>query len=127
MIIIILSSMALAAEDPINDNSEWNNYLDVVDNVFTVIFAIEMILKVNNLHNQTVQFTEYLFHFFISDNRFRSDITSRIISQRILERNGCSGRYLRVHVVHISERVTYQWQKTIFSENTMIYNDIDID
>lgn len=46
MIIIILSSVALAAEDPINDNSEWNHYLDVVDNVFTVIFAIEMILKV---------------------------------------------------------------------------------
>lgn len=38
--------MALAAEDPINDDSDWNNYLDVVDNVFTVIFAIEMILKV---------------------------------------------------------------------------------
>lgn len=47
MLIIILSSVALAAEDPIVDNSEWNNYLDVVDNVFTVIFAIEMILKVS--------------------------------------------------------------------------------
>lgn len=46
MLIIILSSVALAAEDPINDESEWNNCLDVVDNVFTVIFAIEMILKV---------------------------------------------------------------------------------
>lgn len=46
MLIIILSSVALAAEDPISDNSEWNHYLDVVDNVFTVIFAIEMILKV---------------------------------------------------------------------------------
>lgn len=46
MLIIILSSVALAAEDPINDDSDWNNYLDVVDNVFTVIFAIEMILKV---------------------------------------------------------------------------------
>lgn len=47
MLIIILSSVALAAEDPINDDSEWNNCLDVVDNVFTVIFAIEMILKVS--------------------------------------------------------------------------------
>lgn len=50
MLIIILSSVALAAEDPINDDSEWNNYLDVVDNVFTVIFAIEMILKVRYLY-----------------------------------------------------------------------------
>lgn len=48
MLIIILSSVALAAEDPINDDSDWNNYLDVVDNVFTVIFAIEMILKVRS-------------------------------------------------------------------------------
>ncbi|VVC29317.1 Voltage-dependent calcium channel, alpha-1 subunit,Voltage-dependent L-type calcium channel, IQ- [Cinara cedri] len=49
MLIIILSSVALAAEDPINDVSDWNDYLDVVDNVFTVIFAIEMILKVIDL------------------------------------------------------------------------------
>ncbi|KAL5233820.1 hypothetical protein ACI65C_001230 [Semiaphis heraclei] len=49
MLIIILSSVALAAEDPINDDSDWNNYLDVVDNVFTVIFAIEMILKIIDL------------------------------------------------------------------------------
>lgn len=46
MLIIILSSVALAAEDPIDDNSKWNKNLDIVDNVFTVIFAIEMILKV---------------------------------------------------------------------------------
>jgi len=63
MLIIILSSVALAAEDPINDDSDWNNYLDVVDNVFTVIFAIEMILKVGraaghagnaNLHDNDI-------------------------------------------------------------------------
>lgn len=54
MLIIILSSVALAAEDPINDESEWNNCLDVVDNVFTVIFAIEMILKVC-AHDSTVK------------------------------------------------------------------------
>ncbi|XP_050430003.1 voltage-dependent calcium channel type A subunit alpha-1 isoform X6 [Adelges cooleyi] len=49
MLIIILSSVALAAEDPIHDKSEWNDYLDIVDNVFTVIFAIEMILKIIDL------------------------------------------------------------------------------
>lgn len=54
MLIIILSSMALAAEDPIIDDSEWNNCLDVVDNVFTVIFAIEMILKVNRFAKCTL-------------------------------------------------------------------------
>lgn len=46
--------MALAAEDPIIDDSEWNNCLDVVDNVFTVIFAIEMILKVNHFAKCTL-------------------------------------------------------------------------
>ncbi|XP_050531904.1 voltage-dependent calcium channel type A subunit alpha-1 isoform X4 [Daktulosphaira vitifoliae] len=49
MLIIILSSVALAAEDPIDDNSKWNKNLDIVDNVFTVIFAIEMILKIIDL------------------------------------------------------------------------------
>lgn len=47
MIIIIMSSVALAAEDPVVENSERNHVLTYFDYVFTGIFAIEMILKVN--------------------------------------------------------------------------------
>ena len=46
MIIIILSSIALAAEDPVQEQSMRNHYLTYFDYVFTGIFAIEMVLKV---------------------------------------------------------------------------------
>lgn len=88
MLIIILSSVALAAEDPINDQSKWNDALDVVDNVFTVIFAIEMVLKVKpharcqiyqrtNITYKTNRF--YVYHK-PTGNRSRSDFTSRFVS-----------------------------------------------
>ena len=48
MIIIILSSIALAAEDPVQEQSERNHILTYFDYVFTGIFAIEMVLKVRN-------------------------------------------------------------------------------
>ena len=47
MIIIILSSIALAAEDPVQEHSRRNHVLTYFDYVFTGIFAIEMILKVS--------------------------------------------------------------------------------
>ena len=46
MIIIILSSIALAAEDPVQEQSERNHILTYFDYVFTGIFAVEMFLKV---------------------------------------------------------------------------------
>ena len=46
MIIIILSSIALAAEDPVQEQSQRNHILTYFDYVFTGIFAIEMLLKV---------------------------------------------------------------------------------
>ena len=46
MVIIIMSSIALAAEDPVQENSERNHILTYFDYVFTGIFAVEMILKV---------------------------------------------------------------------------------
>ena len=48
MIIIILSSIALAAEDPVQEQSERNHILTYFDYVFTGIFAVEMILKVSS-------------------------------------------------------------------------------
>lgn len=49
MIIIILSSIALAAEDPVQEQSERNHILTYFDYVFTGIFAVEMVLKVTRM------------------------------------------------------------------------------
>ena len=46
MVIIILSSIALAAEDPVQEQSQRNHILTYFDYVFTGIFALEMLLKV---------------------------------------------------------------------------------
>jgi voltage-dependent calcium channel N type alpha-1B len=46
MIIIALSSMALAAEDPVDESSSTNEMLNTVDYAFTCVFTIEMLLKV---------------------------------------------------------------------------------
>ena len=47
MIIIVASSIALAAEDPVDEKSAKNEYLAYFDYVFTCIFAVEMVLKVS--------------------------------------------------------------------------------
>merc|ERR1719266_617989 len=49
MVIIALSSFALAAEDPVEEKSERNQVLAYFDYIFTCIFAIEMFLKILDL------------------------------------------------------------------------------
>lgn len=49
MVVICLSSMALAAEDPVNEDSSWNLILDRLDYAFTGVFAVEMLLKIIDL------------------------------------------------------------------------------
>lgn len=46
MIVITLSSIALACEDPVEENSLKNNILNKFDYAFTGVFTVEMILKV---------------------------------------------------------------------------------
>ncbi|XP_054158899.1 voltage-dependent calcium channel type A subunit alpha-1-like isoform X3 [Oppia nitens] len=46
MIIITLSSIALAAEDPVDESSDINSILIYFDYAFTGVFTIEMLLKV---------------------------------------------------------------------------------
>ncbi|KPM10489.1 voltage-dependent calcium channel type A subunit alpha-1-like protein [Sarcoptes scabiei] len=46
MVIITLSSIALAAEDPVDENAYINSILIYFDYAFTGVFAIEMVLKV---------------------------------------------------------------------------------
>lgn len=47
MIVIVSSSLALAAEDPVSENSTRNCLLEYFDHAFTCVFAIEMLLKVS--------------------------------------------------------------------------------
>lgn len=49
MLIIGLSSIALAAEDPVDEHSITNDYLDKIDHAFTAVFAVEMLLKIIDL------------------------------------------------------------------------------
>ena len=50
MIIIVLSSIALAAEDPVEESSPRNKILTYFDYMFTTIFAVEMVLKVDYMN-----------------------------------------------------------------------------
>lgn len=49
MVVIGLSSIALAAEDPVVDNSVRNAILNYFDHAFTGVFTLEMIFKVSSL------------------------------------------------------------------------------
>lgn len=49
MLIIGLSSIALAAEDPVDEHSKTNQILDKFDHAFTAVFAVEMFLKIIDL------------------------------------------------------------------------------
>nr|KAG5712091.1 hypothetical protein BaRGS_020817 [Batillaria attramentaria] len=49
MIVICASSVALAAEDPVREDSQRNKILEYFDYVFTAVFTIEMILKIIDL------------------------------------------------------------------------------
>lgn len=46
MVIITMSSIALAAEDPVQEESEANKILNKLDYAFTGVFTVEMLLKV---------------------------------------------------------------------------------
>jgi len=51
MIFILLSSICLAMESPsVEDGSDMRQFLDIAGHVFTVVFSIEMIIKILALH-----------------------------------------------------------------------------
>ncbi|XP_069690113.1 voltage-dependent calcium channel type A subunit alpha-1 isoform X21 [Periplaneta americana] len=49
MVVISLSSIALAAEDPVDEESTRNTILEYFDYAFTCVFTVEMILKILDL------------------------------------------------------------------------------
>lgn len=55
--VICLSSIALAAEDPIDDDSERNKVLTYLDYGFTFVFTVEMVLKVGTLSSLCQQYS----------------------------------------------------------------------
>ena len=67
MIIIILSSIALAAEDPVQEQSERNHILTYFDYVFTGIFAVEMFLKVRIVLISQSYF--FIFNLFLIEKK----------------------------------------------------------
>lgn len=49
MLVISMSSIALAAEDPVDENSPRNKFLNKLDYGFTGVFTMETLLKVVDL------------------------------------------------------------------------------
>ena len=47
MAVICGSSISLATEDPVDENSYRNEVLNYLDYGFTAVFTVEMLLKVN--------------------------------------------------------------------------------
>ena len=62
MVVISLSSIALAAEDPVEEGSFRNEILNYFDYAFTGVFTVEMVLKVQCLCHHRI-YTP--FHFII--------------------------------------------------------------
>jgi len=65
MLVISLSSIALAAEDPVVEHSQWNEYLNYLDYAFTGVFTVEMVLKVSLLLPFFITFIVLVQLFFI--------------------------------------------------------------
>ena len=61
MFVIVLSSIALAAEDPVSENSERNKVLGFADYWFTAIFTLEVLLKVNTVFPRIISCLHTLF------------------------------------------------------------------
>ena len=55
MIVICASSFALATEEPVNEKAFRNQILNYFDYVFTIVFTVEMILKVQCFAYRTLE------------------------------------------------------------------------
>ena len=62
MFVIVLSSIALASEDPVSEKSERNKLLGYADYGFTAIFTLECTLKVNFFGPQNSAFFFWIQH-----------------------------------------------------------------
>lgn len=68
MLVISLSSIALAAEDPVVEDSDRNKFLNYLDYAFTGVFTVEMILKVRS--TSTVRSNSSIYIVDIASHKF---------------------------------------------------------
>ncbi len=130
MVVIILSSISLAAEDPVQEGSERNHILTYFDYGFTGIFALEMLLKVvsqkKNLqlevHLDFITLSSplssliffllvllpwlFLFLLLLSGDRLGCNCASRLLPTRRLEPDGRRRRHLCLHLIYLCDDVS---------------------
>ena len=61
MIVIVFSSLAIAAEDPVDEDNPRNYWLSKADYVFTITFACEVCLKVNDIISSSSSYVNIAF------------------------------------------------------------------
>jgi len=92
MLVICLSSISLAAENPVNENDARNNVLNFVDIVFTIVFTMELTLKVRPLNSSC--FNKQLLFACPAGCRSGLDPASGCLLSWSLERYGRHRRHL---------------------------------
>ena len=84
---LMTSSIAIAAEDPVDEDNPRNYYLGKIDYVFTITFACEVCLKVNQRATPPPWRTELEIWYF-ADPWPRVYPAPRVLYARLLERDG---------------------------------------
>ena len=82
------SSIAIAAEDPVDEDNPRNYYLGKIDYVFTITFACEVCLKVNQRATPPPWRTERLEIWYFADPWPRVYPAPRVLHAWLLERDG---------------------------------------
>ena len=95
MIVIVFSSLAIAAEDPVDEDNPRNYYLSKADYVFTITFACEVCLKVIFKSLSKSIFIHFKSQCF-TDSRPWFYSSPRVLHERLLE---CDG-YHRGQLLH---------------------------
>ena len=77
MFVIVLSSIALASEDPVSEKSERNKFLGYADYGFTAIFTLECCLKVSVpfIHSLALMYIFVFLRWWIWDLCFIQELS----------------------------------------------------
>ena len=77
MFVIVLSSIALASEDPVSEKSERNKFLGYADYGFTAIFTLECCLKVSFpfIHSLALMYIFVFLRWWIWDLCFIQELS----------------------------------------------------
>ena len=85
MLVIGLSSAALATEDPVDEHSAINEFLNKMDYGFTAVFTFEMIIKVFYFYKR-LPLNECKQKYAYMDSSFKNDFKSIVASETIREK-----------------------------------------